>query len=1833
MTKLYIVMSAVYKVALVGDSGLVDTVVVYLGTRLVGQEKEDIADLYRRDPKNSVFDGVFTAKESEDISAGKYSVTCSREAIHPDDTVETVKKKIIRGSGYKDLVYDGLYMFGRKKEVLNPTNVYQMLTQNGKLDLTKERLTQFLMNVDGVDLASVKPKETYDFDDIIALGLERKEHLVSSPIGQKFVAVESTFPYTVNPFDAVQYDPFLEKFVSELTTTTNASLLMESGELFGNVIFVCDAKSVLRRAEERGLSGESTVKIYFPFLLDAGVISSESYLAQEEKLRAASEVMITNKAWDRKVRNVDLFYDVYEGRKTNLDTTLRGLRSIYFTVHPAYSFNLPLDVVFKLIHATQEVPLIKLNPGKRQEKAYRLYADRIATNGQRIPYLNRATIFRLMKGIGKTKKVSAYCEHRLNATETISVVIEFESNGDVTFSSQFPKPMSVSQIDEMLREVSKPVVGAVKSYLEQSGYQMGHFSSIRDSNVEILSMDYEMLAPITKKLNLKRILPCLSSVFNVISDDAAEGAVLRFKRVSNYNEMDSQEAFIVEMLNQGSRDIEIIQGLASNFALSAEDAREKLVSFVNGLQVVQNAFQSRKMKIRNNPGFLTTMSREKFSTNLAIKIEGIDAIGYLDTLPIYLDSILRLTQSPETTLVSSSSIADLCRKKAVAETDAPIADKIAIAEQPQPDRGQLDIQANELVFEPADEENRDMQDAMKNVLLGLDDDEEEEEEEEDEDEMAGGSDNEDDVKRDITGMRLSNPNPFFTRLHERQPTLFLKENTQDGFKSYSRLCPSSAKRQPVILTKEEKAKIDKDHPGSYEHVIEYKTSPDAETFYYICPRYWSLRDNVSLTEAQAKSGKYGGIIDTNDKKARVKEGEAIYEFNTKYQQGADGKYEGSHPGFLKRSKHPDGLCIPCCFSGQWNAGDQKERRESCEAGLPEADKPAQKKKQAAATEVYIKGADKFPLEEGRYGYLPVVLQKFLHTTNRKCQISATNTNLRKDHPCLLRFGVESSRSQSFVGAIAAIYQDVVGKLITIDEMKAQMRAALSIDLFMALQNGNLVEVFDPDIDVDLDKYKKSKIYRSTDPAVPSEMAFFRKAARSYENFLAYLEDDEILIDYQYIWDLVCGPNKKLFDGGLNLAILELKDDDATDDISLICPTNHYASTFFDVNKRTAMIMKIGNQYEPLFVLEDKGDQFGITRRYSTKYKDLLPNIKDTLELIKKSLTDKCAPLPSMPNKYEFVRNIPLGRLVYLMKLKGYSIDKQVLNYNGRVIGVEASKDGVRGFVPSYPSAPILDLTADYTWIDSFYGLGYVQTRDFLQKLSKDMRGKVPCAPVFKMLEDGLIVGILTETNQFVPIGDPEQNVHADGLRSINDSDFAAVDEEAITSPEVDEERVMYIRRIRLETEFYNAFRNTMRIMMGRFQHHKLRSEVDALLKNKDLLYLQKLRRVDGKLRELAQNSVMFTQYSDETIDRMTGVNVCGGEETCTKEDYCVVTDEGCKLAVPRENLITGKNNEAMYFGRMADELIRFNRIKSFVFQPKAFLSFSDLKYNLKSDEIIMLQSLLTKSYFEDLVPAPINSFTKYNTYDTAEPLETQAYASSVDAVKKVEDKKCPVPSINKLGGKWKKVFPAGAKELEFSNEPASCTFDLILTLVRYNDPENASLTKNELKEVLLDEYVSMIKKHGDKVLAVLVAQGKVNMAKQVMAGQRTIGMMVMSEDYYATNLDVWLLARRFNLPIVLISSTSLIENKQPLMVINGDGSQSFFFIHSPGVKPSIAPRYKLVVTGEGSAKIPITMLTSDEEATIREGEANVDDFIATFGPSKRPAANVKKTGRKLKLVE
>ena len=74
---------------------------------------------------------------------------------------------------------------------------------------------------------------------------------------------------------------------------------------------------------------------------------------------------------------------------------------------------------------------------------------------------------------------------------------------------------------------------------------------------------------------------------------------------------------------------------------------------------------------------------------------------------------------------------------------------------------------------------------------------------------GGASDDEgDDFEIDLSKVQLSNPNYFADRMNKRDKSLFVFSTDDKKYKAYSRMCPSSARRQPVILTESEKNKID-----------------------------------------------------------------------------------------------------------------------------------------------------------------------------------------------------------------------------------------------------------------------------------------------------------------------------------------------------------------------------------------------------------------------------------------------------------------------------------------------------------------------------------------------------------------------------------------------------------------------------------------------------------------------------------------------------------------------------------------------------------------------------------------------------------------------------------------------------------------------------------------------------------------------------------------------------------------------------------------------------------------------------------------------------------------
>ena len=227
--------------------------------------------------------------------------------------------------------------------------------------------------------------------------------------------------------------------------------------------------------------------------------------------------------------------------------------------------------------------------------------------------------------------------------------------------------------------------------------------------------------------------------------------------------------------------------------------------------------------------------------------------------------------------------------------------------------------------------------------------------------------------------------------------------------------------------------------------------------------------------------------------------------------------------------------------------------------------------------------------------------------------------LSKNHDCILRRGVENNKNFSFIACLADLYHTYgdTKEVLSIHQMRLHLAECLSLDLFIQLQNGNLIKIFSSNKEVNIDEYSETKLYDTIDTSSDDQMIFLATCISSYENFLDYLKNGNDLIDHTYLWDLVCTPNQKLFQNGLNLIILEIPQDDATDNIELICPTNHYAYSLYDQNKSSFILVKYGKFYEPIYIYNTGSGKTKILKTFTELDQSLHKNLKTMLDNVKR----------------------------------------------------------------------------------------------------------------------------------------------------------------------------------------------------------------------------------------------------------------------------------------------------------------------------------------------------------------------------------------------------------------------------------------------------------------------------------------------------------------------------------------------------------------------------------------------------------------------------------------
>ena len=1475
---------------------------------------------------------TFSDSENLVYDSNKSEVHYVDEQIHYDDSVRVIKNKILRTIGVDTVSYKELYIFGYKEGTIDVADAYKSVTKQETEPFTHNNLVQFMSNVN-IKL-NIPEKDTYDLSDFDLEFEGPSQVIIKSPIGHKFSG-EPDYLLSTNPLDC----GFIHSGdAGGAFYAFDNLLLFNFGKFINDTIYVCFASSALEYAKSKGLDESHFAKMYYPALYKDGIRSDSTLTLKKQQLIEESKKALTDDVWGM-YDTVDMFYDIHNKREPDSNFTYENEGIRYFNIGIKTDFVnlLPLDSIFKTIHATKNMPFIKYNQGMRRESIYRLYSEKTAVSGNKIPFLPKTDILRLSNESRKTGEITIYVK-----SENLKVI--FKKDGSMQVHSTPAKPISTKELDALLKTGLNPIIDEINGFIESTGYKIRKFESMNDPLVEVFDLKYTSSLKLERKMDISKYKGCISSIFNVVSATET-GADMRFKRVDNYQHMDKFDELINNEKKKHTEVYDIVMLLMDEFEISEEEARTKTMAIYANLDD-DDAI--------DNSGFPVTMKLIPSERKLVIEVENITAIDYIDILKMYFDSILRMFQKPKSISVKFNEI---CKKTVnYDKVDKPVVENVVAAVE---------------IVRPFDTD-----------FFGDEKPKEEDEEEEEDDEeddfanmdMEGGAVGGDDeiIEKNVEGMNIKNPNPFYSRILERDPKLVLTRKV-GKFNPYSKTCPPADNRQPVILSKEELDNTNKD--AYFGEPLSHRGN------YYICPRYWSLKTDKTLTQAEVDE-----ILKTNKKaiiprkSKTVPEGAFIYEFNTPSEHiDGDGNYIPHYPG-LQMDSHPEtGVGIPCCFNKQ----EQKTQTNV------KGDK-----------NTYFLDANKYPVTQNRRGFLPAAAQRFFKFDNNKCSLKTNKAMLRPNTPCLVRYGVEQTVLDSFIGCFADIYAKTHKKKTpTNKQMREILVSAITIDDFLKY---NLVQVFrSPGTgtkDQDLTPYKDSNFARFVNVSRDIEKNYVNETIGAYKNFIEFLKDPSALIDHTYMWDIVTMPHNKLIPDGLNLVILSVVGDD--DKIEFICPPK-----MSDPSKGSLILLKRDEFYEPVYLCENKGGKFEDDKLFYGDSPNLI--VKNALTEIDRLANKYCKPKESMPAKYKFKpAKLDLHKTVDLLRTSGFDVLQQIVNYQSKAVGVivHTSGDG-SVFVPCKPSP--IDLNLDLTkggnnnvvhidFIDNAICNDYASTITALRAISDKTGGKIKCSPVQKLVnKNGMIFGVLTETNQFVRIHPKiEAATVEDGLETAVSSSYIGVE---TTRREPDEERVRTIRNIKLESQFYSTFRSTVRTLMSYYENRAYKLDILNIIgdggKPTDVL-----KAIEAELRNIVKESVVFNEYSPEQVDGLSEISSC--ISNCKDKSHCSHDEDTCKfqLMVPKQNLVTQVENERLYYGRLSDELARFKRVRAIMMEPIQYLNLSNISFKVNYDEILLLDSAMNSGYFNDANVFNVSEYIKNITFDMARPDSAIKY-SNVDEPK------------------------------------------------------------------------------------------------------------------------------------------------------------------------------------------------------------------------------------------
>ena len=260
---------------------------------LVVLNQNRIEDVYIFKGKNEI-ESIIDLKDKISIEMWNYITTNGiephfiNEEIYSDDRLITIKQKIIKFLNLTISIPE-MYLFTLQEKKFQPDILYQQLTANEYLKLGSDRLNNFLKNIHDSDFFTEETyiennikKGLYLYSDLLKLDLFRNKIIVKKPLGSEINYKNIKYPFVVNPYEIDVVDNFIkEEYVKP--SIINKSVLLTEGNILNNTIYLCKCSDVLDFYNNRGISDDYILKLYFPSFI-IKILKQLKYFTKENQL-------------------------------------------------------------------------------------------------------------------------------------------------------------------------------------------------------------------------------------------------------------------------------------------------------------------------------------------------------------------------------------------------------------------------------------------------------------------------------------------------------------------------------------------------------------------------------------------------------------------------------------------------------------------------------------------------------------------------------------------------------------------------------------------------------------------------------------------------------------------------------------------------------------------------------------------------------------------------------------------------------------------------------------------------------------------------------------------------------------------------------------------------------------------------------------------------------------------------------------------------------------------------------------------------------------------------------------------------------------------------------------------------------------------------------------------------------------------------------------------------------------------------------------------------------------------------------------------------------------